>query len=128
MNNIQLENKNSIPIKIIKGIVFSYLVTLITILILSVILTYTNISERIIPIGIIILTFTSILIGTIISMKKISKNGMINGAIIGGGYVIVLYLISSMLNTGFVVNIYTVIMLIGSVISGVIGGIIAVNA
>ena len=90
-------------------------------------LTYTDISERIIPVFIIILTFVSILIGTIISMRKISRNGMLNGAIIGGAYVILLYLISSILNTGFTFNIYTIFMIIAGIISGVIGGIIGVN-
>ena len=60
-------------------------------------------------------------------MKKTLKNGMINGAIIGGLYVIMLYTISSFLNTGFALNTYTIIMIISGIISGVIGGIIAVN-
>ena len=47
--------------------------------------------------------------------------------IIGGTYVILLYLISSILNTGFNLNIYTVLMIIAGIISGIIGGIIGVN-
>ena len=122
-----MENTNNIPIKIIKGLTISFIVTLATIFIFSVLLTYTNLSENIIPIVIIVLTFVSILIGTILSMKKTLKNGMINGAIIGGLYVIMLYTISSFLNTGFALNTYTIIMIISGIISGVIGGIIAVN-
>jgi len=127
MNNIQVEKNNSTPIKIVKGLSISFLVTLVTIFIFSIILTYTNISEAIIPTVIIVLTFVSILIGTIISMKKASKNGLINGAIIGGTYVILLYIISSFLNTGFALNGYTIGMIISGIISGIIGGIIAVN-
>jgi len=126
INNIQVEN-NNIVIKIGKGLGISFLVTLITIFLFSIILTYTNISESIIPTVIVILTVVSILIGTIISMKKTSKNGLINGAIIGGTYVILLYLISSSLNTGFALNGYTIGMIVAGIISGIIGGIIAVN-
>jgi len=125
MNNVQVES--SISVKIGKGILSSFLITLISLFIFSLLLTYTNISERIIPVCIIILTFISILLGTIISMRKTKKNGLINGAIIGGIYVILLYFISSILNTGFLMNIYTIIMIISGIISGVIGGIIAVN-
>ena len=125
MNNVQVETK--ISVKIAKGILISFLVTLISLFIFSLLLTYTNISERIIPVCIIILTFISILLGTIISMRKLKKNGLINGAIIGGIYVIFLYLVSSILNTGFTMNVYTIIMIIAGMISGVIGGIIAVN-
>ena len=74
MNSIQVEKNNSIAIKIVKGLIISFLVTLVTIFIFSIILAYSNISEGIIPIAIVVLTFVSILIGTIISMKKTSKN------------------------------------------------------
>ena len=126
MDNMRIENNNCIA-KIVKGITYSFIVTLISIFIFSVILTYTNVSEGIVPIVIIVLTFISILIGTIISMRKISKNGMIKGAIIGGMYVVLLYLISSILNTGFTMNVYTIIMIVLGIVSGIIGGIIAVN-
>ena len=127
MNNIKVENSNSNMIKIFKGLMFSFIITLVSVFLFSIILTYTNISEKVIPIVIIILTFVSILIGTMIGIRKISKNGMLNGAIIGGAYVIMLYLISSILNTGFTLNIYTVFMIIAGIISGIIGGMIGVN-
>ena len=110
MNNIKVETSNSNIVKIFKGLMLSFFITLVSVLFFSIILTYTNISEKVIPIVIIILTFISILIGTMIGIRKISKNGMLNGAIIGGAYVILLYLISSILNTGFTLNIYTVFM------------------
>ena len=83
MNNVQTEKNDNRILRITKGLAISFIITLITILLFSVILTYSNISEDIIPITIIILTFISILIGTIISTRNVSKNGMINGGIIG---------------------------------------------
>lgn len=126
-NNIKIENTNSSLIQILKGLIISLLITLISIFIFSIILTYSNMSEKIIPIVIIILTFISILIGTIIVVRKIKKKGMLNGAVIGGTYVILLYLISSLLNTGFAFNTYTILMIIAGIVSGIIGGIIGVN-
>ncbi len=128
MNNMQIENSNGTMMNIFKGLLFSFVITLVSLLIFSIILTYSNISEKTIPIVIIILTFISILIGTMIGVRKITKNGMFNGAIIGGTYVILLYFISSLLNTGFIFNIYTIMMIITGIISGVIGGIISVNS
>ena len=127
MTNVQLEKRENIVITIMKGIILSFFTTLISIFIFSAILTYTNVSEGVVPIVIIVLTFTSILIGTIISIRKISRNGMMNGAIIGGVYVVLLYLISSILNTGFIINAYTIGMVIAGIVSGIIGGIIGVN-
>lgn len=127
MNKAVTEKDNNIVTKIVEGIFISFIVSLICIFIFSTILTYTDISEGTIPIVIIVLSFISILVGSIVSMRKISKNGMINGGIIGGIYVILLYFISSILNTGFELNVYTIIMIILGIISGIIGGIIGVN-
>lgn len=127
MNDFQNEKTDNVIMKIGKGVSISFIITLITIFIFSMILTYTDVSESIIPISIVIFTFISILIGSIISMRHVSKNGLINGAIIGSTYVLLLYFISSILNTGFSFNIYTVIMLITGIISGIVGGIIGVN-
>ena len=128
MNKVQVEtNNNNMVIRIFKGLLFSFAITLISIFIFSVVLTYSNVSESIIPIVIIVLTFISILIGTMIGVRRINKNGMLNGAIIGGVYVALLYLASSILNTGFSLNTYTIIMIIAGIISGIIGGIIGVN-
>lgn len=128
MNNVQIERNNGGILKITKGVVVSFIVTLISIFIFALILTYSNISEKIIPISIIILTFISVLIGSIISTRKINKNGMLNGGIIGGIYGIFLYLISSMINTGFQLNIYTILMVIAGIIAGLIGGIVGINS
>ena len=127
MNNMQVETNNNMAVRIFKGLIVAFIITLISIFIFSIVLTYSNVSESIIPIVIIVLTFISIFIGTMISVRKINKNGMLNGGIIGGAYVLFLYLLSSILNTGFTLNTYTIIMIIAGVLSGIIGGIIGVN-
>ena len=123
MNNIN----NNMCVKMTKGIIIAISISLIGIFVFSIILAYTEISESIIPIVIIFLTCISILISALISTKKTNKNGMMKGGIIGGIYVISLYLISSILNTGFQVNNYTIMILILGIISGLIGGIIGIN-
>lgn len=124
-----MENvKENTYIKIFKGLLISFAITLIGILIFALILTYSNISESTIPIVIIAISFISILIGSTISTRKISKNGMINGGIIGGIYVAILYLISSIVSTGFSINIYTIFMIILGIIAGLVGGILGINS
>lgn len=117
MENIQ-ENRY---IKMAKGLGIAFIITLIGIFIFAILLTYTNIPETTIPIVIIVISFISILIGATISTRKISKNGMINGGTIGGIYVILLYFISSILNTGFTFNVYTIAMIIAGIVAGLIG-------
>ena len=58
---------------------------------------------------------------------KIRKNGLLNGGAIGGIYILILYLISSIWNWKFALNIQSLIMILAGIIFGVIGGIIGVN-
>ena len=119
--------ENEKIINVLKGTIIALVITLITIFTFAVLLIYTDISEKIIPISIITLTFISILIGTIIGTRNISKNGMLCGGIVGGVYVAFLYLISSIINTGFAVNMYSILMVVSGFLAGIIGGIIGVN-
>ena len=87
---------------IIKGTIISFISTIVLLLIFSIILTYTNISESFIAPTIIVITAISIFIGSTISNSKIQKNGLVNGAIVGGMYLIIIYLLSSIINQRFV--------------------------
>lgn len=110
-----------------KGLLISFVMTILILLIFSIILTFTNISEKTIVPVIIISTAISILIGSSISNIRIKKNGILNGALIGGGYILILYLLSSILNARFNLNIQSIIMISAGVVFGILGGIIGVN-
>ena len=89
---------NPIVVPFLKGVGIAFIVTLIALVIFSLVLTYTNVSESVINPVIMIITGISILIGSSIGNSKIKKNGLLNGALIGGCYFIIIYLISSLLN------------------------------
>ena len=126
MENMQI-NENKILINILKGVGISLIVTVIMLIIFSIILTYKNIQESAINPVIMIITEMSILIGSSLGNIKIKKNGLINGGIIGGIYIIAIYLISSILNWRFSLNLQSIIMIITAVVFGILGGIIGVN-
>ena len=92
---------------ILKGLVISFILTLVSVFIFSVVLTYTNTPESTIFPVIAFITAISILIGSSISTIKINKKGIINGGIIGFIYIFILYLLSSIITTGFAVNVNT---------------------
>ena len=120
------ENGNNIK-KVIKGSAFSIIITLIGLLIYSIILSYTSDSESTIPTIVIIITAISILIGSTISTSNIKKNGIINGMFVGLIYIAIIYLLSSIVTGNFLLNITSIIMIITSVLTGALGGIIGVN-
>lgn len=120
------ENGNNIK-KVIKGSAFSIIITLIGLLVYSIILSYTSVSESTISTIVIIITAISILIGSTISTSNIKKNGIINGMFVGLIYIAIIYLLSSIVTGNFLLNITSIIMIITSVLTGALGGIIGVN-
>ena len=125
----ELKTNNNATLKnVVKGILISFLITVILLFIYALFLTFTNIRENTITPVIIVCTAISILIGSSIGNRKIEKNGMANGSFIGGGYILVLYLTSSLLSANFSINFKTIIMIVVGIIFGIIGGIIGVNS
>lgn len=120
------ESGNNIK-RIIKGSIFSIAITIIGILIYSLILSYTSVTENTMSTVIIIITAISILIGGTISTTNIKKNGILNGMFVGFTYIIIIYLLSSIITGDFSLNANSVIMIIASIIAGAVGGIIGVN-
>lgn len=118
---------NKTVVNIVKGVGISLIATLVFLFIFAVVLTYTNVSEQVISPVIMIITAISILMGSSIGNIKIKKNGLLNGGIIGASYIIIIYLISSILNWSFGLNLQSIIMIIIGVVFGVLGGIIGVN-
>lgn len=126
MDNVQI-NENSFIENILKGVGISLITTLILLIIFSIILTYTNIQESVINPVIMIITAISILVGSSLGSIKIKKNGLINGGIIGAIYIVSIYLVSSLLNWRFTLNLQSIIMIVIAIVFGILGGIIGVN-
>ena len=58
---------------------------------------------------------------------KIRRKGLLNGGLVGGIYILILYSITSLLNWKFGLNMQSIIMIIVGSIFGILGGIIGVN-
>lgn len=127
VKEIKTESGKNNLMRILKGSATSIVITLILLLIYSALLTYTNINENTMPITIITVTATSILAGSFISSLNIKKNGLINGALVGLIYIVVIYLLSGIVSQNFMLSMYSVIMIIASIGAGAIGGIVGVN-
>lgn len=120
------ENGNNIK-KIIIGSGISIIITIIGLIIFASLLTYTSIAESTIPTVTILITIISILIGSSICMSSVKKNGIVNGVMISLIYIGVIYILSSVIEGDFSLNLKSIIMIIGAVIAGAVGGIIGVN-
>lgn len=122
-----MDEKRNIVLPIIKGVIISYVLTLLLIAIYSLILAKTGVSEETIPLCTIVISVLSILIGSSICNKKIKEKGLVNGAIVGLSYILTLYLLSSIFITGFAVSGFSITMILFCIIAGILGGIVGVN-
>jgi len=120
------ESGNNIK-KILIGSALSIVITIIGLIIFASLLTYTSIAESTIPTVTIIITIISILIGSSISMSSVRKNGIVNGVLIGLTYIGFIYILSSVIEGNFALNIKSIIMIIGAILAGAVGGVIGVN-
>lgn len=111
----------------LKGILLSMGLTLIMILFLSVLLSISNIKESVIMPTVIFISTFSILIGAFFISRKIESKGIIYGSLLGLIYMMILYLISSIMSLNFSLGLNSIIIIVFGVIGGAIGGILGVN-
>ena len=124
INKINLNNN---IVKVIKGSIIAFLISIMLLFIFASLLVYTNIQENTIKPVVIIISIISILVGSSLSSIKIKRKGIVNGALVGTIYIRVIYILSSICFVGFELNLESIIMIISSIISGMIGGVIGVN-
>ena len=112
---------------IFKGVGVAFVVSILLMLVYAGVLVYTSVSEVTIDFVIIGITGISIMIGSILVNVKMNKNGLINGGLIGFIYILIMYLLSSILSNDYALNKSSIIMIIVSIVLGMLGGIIGIN-
>lgn len=124
MENYKENNKFML---FIKGIVVSISITLVMILLLSIILSTSNVKDSVIMPVVIFMTSFSILIGSFIITIKLDEKGIVYGSLLGVCYMFLIYMVSSIINCKFSLSINSFIMIGIGVFGGAVGGILGVN-
>lgn len=120
--------ENSRFFTVIKGVIYSYMITIPFFIAFALILTYTNFPERHISLAVIITTVASILIGGSTSTKSLKSKGWLYGGIVGLLYMLILHFLSSIVFKNFTIDRYALINGFIGVLSGAVGGIIGINS
>jgi putative membrane protein (TIGR04086 family) len=111
---------------IVKGILYSVIISIIFILVYALIIKYSNINDSGIVIGNYIIKALSIFIGTLLGVKNISK-GAFKGFLIGLIYIVLSFFLFSLISKSLDFKSITIYDILGSVIIGLLSGIITVN-
>ena len=109
------------------SLVISFCVAAIFLIISSAIFAYTNINDRHLDSFVLGSVMISVLVGSMLLLRKIKKRGLLFGAIFGIIYFLIVYLVNVLAFSGVFVSNTVGIYLGICLLSGIVGGIIGVN-
>jgi len=112
---------------IIKGILLAVLFSIVCILIFALVFKLANLDESVIPVVNQIIKIVSILLGAGLVAKNAKEKGWLKGGITGLAYIIIGFLIFSLVDGKFNFNTILVSDSLLGIIVGAIGGMIGVN-
>jgi len=125
-NLVTEENKSQIK-QLVIGVMVGYAITCIIFLAYAMLITYTQMSERNLPMVIAVTTLLSVMIAGFDAAKGAPSRGWLWGMIAGFIYVGVLGIIMMIMLPGFLIDGRTVTVLLLSVAGGGLGGILGIN-
>lgn len=112
--------------EIFKGVIFSLIISVLTVVVFAIIVKFANLSSKTVEIVNIALKIISILVGTLLAVGS-GRQGLFKGGIIGLLFVLVSYLVFSLINGSFSVNPLTAFDVIFCLVAGLLSGVFAVN-
>ena len=113
--------------QILKGLGYSYILTLLTLLIYNLVLTFTSLSGNTIAMASSAITTISSAFGGFYASKHIKEKGLIYGLLVGLMYIICLTLIVFLAKDSFTFKMDMVYNIVLVSLSGGIGGVLGVN-
>lgn len=113
--------------EIFKGIIFSLIISILTVIVFAIIVKFANLSSKTVEIVNIALKIISIFLGTLLAIGS-GRQGLFKGGIIGLIFVLMSYLVFSLINGSFTVNPLTAFDVIFCLVAGLLSGVFAVNA
>lgn len=109
------------------SLVVSYIISIVFLCLSAALFTYTNIDDRHLDSFVFGIVMVSVLVGSLLLLRKIREKGLIYGALFGFLFVFFIYFISVLAYQGFFFTNTLMLYSAISILSGVVGGVIGVN-
>lgn len=111
-----------------KGIAFSLVLTFVFILIIAAVCYFFNITDGMLSVLVYAAVAVSVFAAAFAVACTSGAAGFLHGGLIGFGYIVVVILSGTVMNKGFNFGMSTVTMMICIISSGILGGILGINA
>ncbi|MDO4300697.1 MAG: TIGR04086 family membrane protein [Clostridia bacterium] len=121
------KSKSSPVIALFKGILISYIITMLVFIIFALLITYTDISEKHIGTVIRITTAIVCILSGFITAGSANKGGLIWGIISGISYVIIMCIVGYLLLPDYSITSKLIVSLMLAVAGGGLGGVVGIN-
>ncbi len=123
-----MAEKSSLNYKaLIKGILFSLLITVLLIVIITLICYFGNISEKVLGLMLFAASGISVFVSSLFLAKSVKKAGFIYGSLNGLGYFVLILAASICFSGKFSPSAQIFTMLAATFFSGALGGVIGIN-
>lgn len=109
------------------GVLMAYAITCIVFLAFAMLVTYTDMSERSLPMVVAVTTFLSVMVAGFDAAKGAHQKGWLWGMGAGLAYVIIMALIMVSMLPTFAVDGRTVTVVVLGIAGGGLGGILGIN-
>jgi len=126
MNMDLMLNKNNFKHLFI-GVVMAFAITCIVFLAYAMLITYTNMSERNLPIVVAVTTLLSVMVAGFDAARGATNRGWLWGMVAGLIYVLILAIIVIIMLPTFAVDGRTVTVIVLGLAGGGLGGILGIN-
>jgi putative membrane protein (TIGR04086 family) len=110
-----------------QGVIRSFFLTLILLIIYAVITYFTKPNPKIDAVYFIVITALSVMYGSIYAVKQIQKKGWLIGLIVAIFYILIVYLVSAINGRGFDVSTYGVLRITLAAFVGTLSGMLGIN-
>ena len=110
-----------------KAMLWALGLTVAVLIFASLLLTYTPVSEMLIPTIAILAAVLSAMTAGLVASRSVKSRGWLTGMLAGILYSIILYTFSFLASDGFHFSAYIIIMSVISMFVGAIGGILGIN-
>lgn len=111
----------------LKTIVTAFLITLVLMAALALMICYTPLPEEAVTPSVYILNYFSVFMAGLITAARTKKKGFITGAMAGGGYMLLVYLLGFILFGGIDFTKTVFLTVVCCTVIGMIGGIVGIN-
>ncbi|MCY6370463.1 TIGR04086 family membrane protein [Clostridium ganghwense] len=121
-----MEN-NSDVIRIGEGVVRSFFLTLILLLVYAIITSFVDTNAKFDSIYKVVITALGVMYGAIYAVRKINRRGWLIGLIVGMLYMIVIYLVSVLNGRGLALSSFSILRIILALAVGTLSGMLGIN-